>query len=97
MKPERCGRMPGFALALLLASGACTRAVGGAPAPDEGLDTAAVEQRTGAKGELSADEGVFKVNLPRSDLEVSAAGVKLTPPMGLTAWAAFKRTGAARW
>src|SRR5207302_912923 len=26
----------------------------------------------------------------RSDLNVTAAGVKLTPPMGLTCWAAFK-------
>jgi hypothetical protein len=36
---------------------------------------------------------VFKVSVPRSDLSVSAAGVKLTPPMGLTSWAAFKRLG----
>src|SRR5262249_41156378 len=35
----------------------------------------------------------FKVSVPRSDLSVVAGGVKLTPPMGLTTWAAFKRTG----
>jgi hypothetical protein len=63
------------------------------PPSNSGLDTADIERRTGAKGELSAEEGVFKVNLPRSDLNVRAAGVKVTPPLGLTAWAAFKRTG----
>ncbi|MBP1688994.1 MAG: LppY/LpqO family protein, partial [Deltaproteobacteria bacterium] len=39
-------------------------------------------------------EGAFKVSVPRSDLSVTAAGVRLTPPMGLTSWAAFKRAGA---
>src|SRR5262245_36142851 len=58
------------------------------------LDTARIEELTGAKGKLDASEdGVFKVSVPRSDLSVSAAGVRLTPPMGLTSWAAFKRAG----
>src|SRR5207253_4920948 len=38
-------------------------------------------------------EGVFKVQVPRSDLAVTAAGAKLTPPLGLTAWAAFTKAG----
>src|SRR5712691_4361834 len=58
-----------------------------------GLDTARIEQLTGAKGKLDEKEGVFKVSAPRSDLTVTAAGVHLTPPMGLTSWAAFKRHG----
>jgi len=58
-----------------------------------GLDSAQIEQLTGAKGKLDEKEGVFKVSVPRSDLSVTAAGVKLTPPMGLTSWAAFKRAG----
>ena len=57
------------------------------------LDTAKIEQLTGAKGELNAQEGVFKVNVPRTDLAVTAAGVKMTPPMGLTSWAAFQPVG----
>ena len=57
------------------------------------LDTARIEQLTGAKGKLDEKEGVFKVSVPRADLTVTAAGVKLTPPMGLTSWAAFKRAG----
>ena len=58
------------------------------------LDTAKIEELTGAKGKLDEKEGAFKVSVPRSDLSVTAAGVRLTPPMGLTSWAAFKRAGA---
>jgi hypothetical protein len=58
------------------------------------LDTAKIEELTGAKGALDAKEGVFKVSLPRKDLSVTAAGVHMTPPVGLTAWAAFMRAGS---
>jgi hypothetical protein len=57
------------------------------------LDTAQIEQLTGAKGQLDAREGVFKVSAPRSDLQITVAGTRMTPPMGLTSWAAFQ--GAA--
>jgi hypothetical protein len=53
------------------------------------LDGAQIEQLTGAKGKLDEKEGVFKVSVPRADLKVVAGGVHLTPPMGLTTWAAF--------
>ncbi len=49
-----------------------------------------IEELTGAKGKYNEQEGVFKVSFPRSDLDVKAGGVKITPPMGLTVWAAFK-------
>jgi hypothetical protein len=62
-------------------------------AADAALDTAKIEQLTGGKGELNAQEGVFKVSVPRTDLAVTAAGVKMTPPMGLTSWAAFQPIG----
>jgi hypothetical protein len=58
------------------------------------LDTAKIEQLTGAKGELNEKEGVFKVSAPRSDLKIDVGGVKLTPPMGLTSYAAFEKVGA---
>jgi hypothetical protein len=58
------------------------------------LDTAQIEQLTGMKGTLDAKEGVFKVSMPRADLTVTVAGVRMTPPLGLTAWAAFTRAGA---
>lgn len=57
------------------------------------LDTANIEQLTGLKGTLNEKEGVFKVSYPRSDLQVTAAGVKMTPALGLTAWTAFTKVG----
>jgi hypothetical protein len=57
------------------------------------MNTGAIERLTGAKGALDEKEGVFKVSVPRKDLSVVIAGVKMTPPMGLTSWAAFKRDG----
>jgi Domain of Unknown Function (DUF1259) len=60
---------------------------------EKALDTATIERLTGVKGELSEKEGVFKVSVPRSDLDITVAGVKMTPPLGLTSWAAFQKTG----
>ncbi len=78
-------------LAALLCNGAITLAEGSGPT----MDTAAIERLTAAKGALDEKEGVFKVSVPRKDLPVTVAGVKMTPPMGLTSWAAFKRDGKA--
>jgi hypothetical protein len=64
-----------------------------APAP-AGVDTANIEKLTGAKGKLDEKSGVFKVSVPRKDLQVTIGDhVKMTPPMGLTAWAAFQKMG----
>jgi hypothetical protein len=68
-------------------------AVSPARAAGPALDAARIEQLTGAKGAWNEKEGVFKVSFPRTDLKIIAAGVRLTPPMGLTAWAAFKKAG----
>jgi len=62
-------------------------------AAKNGLDTARIEQITGVKGKWNEKEGVFKVEMPRSDLAVTTAGVKMIPPLGLTAWAAFTKAG----
>ena len=73
-------------------------ALGGAMSPTVGavgkLDTAKIEQLTGVKGDLNEKEGVFKVSAPRTDLQVTAAGVKMNPAMGLTSYAAFMKAGA---
>ena len=58
------------------------------------IDGAKIDQLTGAKGKLDDKEGVYKVSVPRADLKIVAGGVHLTPPMGLTTWAAFARSGA---
>jgi hypothetical protein len=54
------------------------------------LDTSRIDQITGAKGTMNAEEGVFKVSFPRRDVPVSVDGVRMPPFMGLTSWAAFK-------
>ena len=61
----------------------------GAAHGDAQLDTKLIELLTGATGKLDRKEGVFKVSVPRSDLQVAAAGVRIVPAMGLTSWAAF--------
>jgi hypothetical protein len=58
------------------------------------LDTAKIEQLTGVKGELNEKEGVYTVRVPRTDLQVTTAGVKMNPAMGLTSYAAFMKAGA---
>src|SRR3989442_11415769 len=81
----------------LVLVGALTTPAYAATKPSGGLgprlDTAKIEQLTGAKGKLDEKEGVFKVSLPRTDINVTAGGVKMTPPMGLTCWAAFMKMG----
>lgn len=62
-------------------------------ASSQGLDTALIERLTGAKGALDAASGVFKVSVPRSDLDVRVGGVRLSPRLGLTSWAAFQKVG----
>jgi uncharacterized protein DUF1259 len=76
---------------LLLLGLAAARALPVAAAPP--LNVAKIEELTGAKGTLDEKAGAFKVAMPRNDLTITVAGVHLTPPMGLTSWAAFKRAG----
>ena len=83
----------GVCAVLVGANGARAEGKAAGKAADPGLDTASIEQLTGAKGALDAKEGVFKVSLPRDDIAVTTAGVRMTPPLGLTAWAAFTRAG----
>jgi hypothetical protein len=54
-----------------------------------GLDTVAIEQATGLKGVMIADENVFKVSKPRTDVKISVDGWTMPPFMGLGSWAAF--------
>ena len=90
MKSQRIARL-GATLALACLTLAWSVAI--SVAGEVRLDTATIERLTGGKGELSEKEGVFKVSVPRADLDVNVAGVKMTPPLGLTSWAAFQRAG----
>ena len=78
------------AVAFPAAASAATGHAGAKP----GLDTATIERLAGFKGQLDPKEGVFKIAVPRTDLSVSVAGVRVTPAMGLTSWAAFERAGS---
>jgi hypothetical protein len=55
------------------------------------LDTQAIEQALGLKGQTK--DGVFKLTRPRDELRVELDGFTITPPMGLTAWVAFRPHG----
>src|SRR5205809_155055 len=79
-------RHVGSALLLACAGAGLIAATKGASPQRPGPDTARIEQLTGAKGKLDDKEGVFKVSVPRTDLAVTANGVRMTPPMGLTCW-----------
>jgi hypothetical protein len=76
--------------ALLLALGLSILSSANALAAD--LNTSVIEKETGLKGTLQ-DDGVFQVSYPRKDLHPVIAGVKMTPPMGLTAWTSFQKSG----
>jgi hypothetical protein len=53
------------------------------------LDTAAIERASGLKGAMIADENVFKVGKPRTDVKIDVDGWSIPPFMGLGSWAAF--------
>jgi Domain of Unknown Function (DUF1259) len=53
------------------------------------LDTAAIEETTGLKGQLIAEESVFKVTKPRTDVKIQVDQWTMPPFMGLGSWAAF--------
>ncbi len=85
------------AAALLVGAMAAAPAAPTGPAPagaaSPRLDTAHIERLTGVPGQLDERSGVYKVSVPRSDFSLSVAGVRVTPPMGLTSWVAFQQVG----
>ncbi len=87
LEREMLNRIVGSIVGVLVATSAFATSL------KASLDAAKIEELAGAKGSYNEKEGVFKVSAPRSDLSITAAGVRLTPPMGLTSWAAFKRAG----
>src|ERR1700704_3516083 len=54
-----------------------------------GLDTAAIEQASGLKGQTIAEEKVFKIGKPRTDVKIQVDQWSMPPFMGLGSWAAF--------
>jgi hypothetical protein len=48
-----------------------------------------IDQATGAKGTYSAEEDVYRVAFPRTDVPVRVEGRAMHPFLGFTSWAAF--------
>lgn len=48
-----------------------------------------IDSLTGAKGTYTADEDVYRVTFPRTDVKVTVDGRIMQPFLGLTSWAAF--------
>jgi len=55
------------------------------------LDTNAIDQGLGLKGQLQGD--VYRVGIPRTDLSVTVHGIAIKPGLALGSWAAFRRAG----
>ena len=55
------------------------------------LDTAMIAREIGKAGETQGD--VYKISLPRTDLQVTVEGVLLKPGLALGSWIAFKSVG----
>jgi hypothetical protein len=55
-------------------------------------DWKAVEQALGKAGSMQPGE-VYKVSLPRSDLQVNVSGVQVKPALALGSWVAFRKAG----
>src|SRR5437660_1390217 len=51
-----------------------------------------VEQALGKAGSMQPGD-VYKVSLPRTDLQVSVGGVQVKAPLALGSWVAFKKAG----
>ena len=55
------------------------------------LDTATIAREIGKAGETQGE--VYKISLPRTDLQVAVEGVLLKPGLALGSWIAFKAVG----
>ena len=57
--------------------------------PLSAVDMGTIEQVTGLKGQFNAQENVFKITKPRTDVQIEVDGWTMPPFMGLGSWAAF--------
>src|SRR5215469_8061340 len=58
----------------------------------QGLDTTKIDGALGRSGQKMGD--VYRVGFPRTDLQVTVAGVAIKPGLALGSWAAFSGTDA---
>ena len=82
-----------MATRLLAVVGAIVLGIAGAPRPNAAEpDWKAVEQALGKSGQLQ-DGGVFRIGMPRTDLNVTVKGVPVKAGFALGSYAAFKQVG----
>src|SRR2546425_5225562 len=86
-----------LAVATLFALVACSAPQNQSGQPNNQPQSAAtdwkpVEQALGKAGSVQAGD-VYKVGLPRTDLQVSVGGVQVKAPLALGSWVAFKKVG----
>ncbi len=82
---------------LLAGLSACANAQAGGSqeettSEESSVNWEAVGQAIGNEGE-QMDGGVYRVNMPRSDLSVTSQDVDIKPGLALGSYAAFKETG----
>ena len=94
--PLTVGLMAVIATVLLAGLSACSNAQAGGSqettTEESSVDWEAVGQAIGKEGE-NMDGGVYRVNMPRSDLSVTSQEVDIKPGLALGSYAAFKETG----
>ncbi|MCA1715983.1 MAG: DUF1259 domain-containing protein [Actinobacteria bacterium] len=94
--PLTVGLMAMIATVLLAGLSACSNAQVGSQeettSEEASVDWEAVGQAIGKEGE-NMDGGVYRVNMPRSDLSVTSQDVDIKPGLALGSYAAFKETG----
>ena len=71
---------------------ASRRVPGGTTSEEFSVDWEAVGQAIGKEGE-QMDGGVYRVNMPRSNLSVTSQDVDIKPGLALGSYVAFKETG----
>jgi len=78
-----------LAFAAVLAAPSAARAQNAAASP---IDWSAVGQALGKSGSMQPGD-VYKVGLPRTDLQVTVESIPIKPVLALGSWVAFKQTG----
>jgi hypothetical protein len=85
------------AVALLAAcaapGGTAPQSANAQPQQAGATDWKSVEQAIGRAGSMQPSD-VYKISLPRSDLQVTVRGVQIKPALALGSWVAFKKAGA---
>ena len=66
------------------------------PAALTDAQKSAIDRITGGKGTYTAEEDVYKVTFPRTEVKVQVDGWSMHPFMGITSWAAFTPDGGER-